>query len=101
MHSEGAMILAHENTRKHLSTTTRVEGWDFTFPPSPAGAIPAEVFDQGKICTLIVPLSPSPTTAPATYQHISLRLTYFTPGDTCRTVITRSSIIPLEAMSKA
>jgi glyoxylase-like metal-dependent hydrolase (beta-lactamase superfamily II) len=48
MHSEGAMILAHENTRKHLSTTTRVEGWDFTFPPSPAGAIPAEVFDQEK-----------------------------------------------------
>ena len=42
------MILAHENTRKHLSTTTRVEGWDFTFPPSPAGAIPAEVFDQEK-----------------------------------------------------
>ena len=39
MHSEGATILAHENTRKHLSTTTRVEGWDFTFPPSPAGAI--------------------------------------------------------------
>jgi len=42
------MILAHENTRKHLSTTTRVEGWDFTFPPSPAGAIPVEVFDQEK-----------------------------------------------------
>src|SRR5256886_14969167 len=48
MHSEGATILAHENTRKHLSTTTRVAAWDFTFPPSPAGAIPAEVFDQEK-----------------------------------------------------
>jgi glyoxylase-like metal-dependent hydrolase (beta-lactamase superfamily II) len=48
MHSEGATILAHENTRKHLSTTTRVEGWDFTFPPSPAGAIPTEVFDKEK-----------------------------------------------------
>ena len=48
MHSEGATILAHENTRKHLSTTTRVEGWDFTFPPSPAGAIPNEVFDKEK-----------------------------------------------------
>jgi len=44
LHSAGAAILAHENTRKHLSTTTRVEGWDFTFPPSPAGAIPTEVF---------------------------------------------------------
>jgi len=38
------VILAHANTRKHLSTTTRVEGWNFTFPPSPPGAIPAEVF---------------------------------------------------------
>jgi glyoxylase-like metal-dependent hydrolase (beta-lactamase superfamily II) len=48
MHSDAAAILAHENTRKHLSTTTRVDDWDFTFPPSPAGAIPAEVFDQEK-----------------------------------------------------
>src|ERR1700730_16153625 len=38
MHSEGATILAHENTRKHLSTTTRVDAWDFTFRPSPEGA---------------------------------------------------------------
>jgi glyoxylase-like metal-dependent hydrolase (beta-lactamase superfamily II) len=48
MHSDGATILAHQNTRKHLSTTTRVEDWDFTFPPSPAGAIPGEVFDKEK-----------------------------------------------------
>jgi hypothetical protein len=27
LHSAGATILAHENTRKHLSTATRVEGW--------------------------------------------------------------------------
>jgi glyoxylase-like metal-dependent hydrolase (beta-lactamase superfamily II) len=52
MHSEGARILAHENTRKHLSTTTRVEDWDFTFPPSPAGAIPTEVFDKEKMLSL-------------------------------------------------
>jgi glyoxylase-like metal-dependent hydrolase (beta-lactamase superfamily II) len=44
MHSAGATILAHENTHKHLSTTTRVEGWAFTFPPSPADALPSEVF---------------------------------------------------------
>ena len=44
LHSGGATIVAHENTRKHLSTATRVEGWDFTFPPAPAGAIPTEVF---------------------------------------------------------
>ena len=48
MHADGATILAHENTRKHLSTTTRVEAWDFTFPPSPTGAIPNEVFDKEK-----------------------------------------------------
>src|SRR5215469_1623201 len=46
LHSAGAAILAHVNTREHLSNTTRVEGWNFTFPPSPHGAIPAEVFDD-------------------------------------------------------
>ena len=44
LHSAGATILAHENTRKHLSTATRVEDWDYTFPPSPQGALPADVF---------------------------------------------------------
>ncbi len=48
MHSEGASILAHENTRKHLSNTTRVEAWDHTFPPSPPDAIPGEVFNDDK-----------------------------------------------------
>ena len=44
LHSEGAEIIAHENTRKHLSVDTRVDGWNFTFPAAPAGAIPAKVF---------------------------------------------------------
>jgi glyoxylase-like metal-dependent hydrolase (beta-lactamase superfamily II) len=48
MHSAGATITAHENTRKHLSTSTRVEDWNFTFPPSPAGAIPTDVFNIDK-----------------------------------------------------
>ncbi|HWX17479.1 MAG TPA: MBL fold metallo-hydrolase [Chthoniobacterales bacterium] len=48
MHSAGATITAHENTRKHLSTSTRVEDWNFTFPPSPAGAIPTDVFSADK-----------------------------------------------------
>jgi glyoxylase-like metal-dependent hydrolase (beta-lactamase superfamily II) len=52
LHSAGAVILAHTNTRKHLSTTTRVEGWNFTFPPSPPGAIPAEVFDDERTVKL-------------------------------------------------
>jgi glyoxylase-like metal-dependent hydrolase (beta-lactamase superfamily II) len=48
MHSAGATITAHENTRKHLSTSTRVEDWNFTFPPWPEGAIPTEVFKADK-----------------------------------------------------
>ncbi len=44
LHEAGAAILAHENTRKHLSVPTRVEGWNYTFPAAPAGAIPAKVF---------------------------------------------------------
>jgi glyoxylase-like metal-dependent hydrolase (beta-lactamase superfamily II) len=52
LHSAGAVILAHENTRNHLSTTTRVEGWNFTFPPSPRGAIPTEVFQDEKTVQL-------------------------------------------------
>ena len=52
MHSSGATITAHENTRKHLSSSTRVEGWNFTFPPSPAGAIPTDVFTADKTLRL-------------------------------------------------
>jgi glyoxylase-like metal-dependent hydrolase (beta-lactamase superfamily II) len=51
VHEAGASILAHENTRKHLSQATRVEGnWQYTFPPAPAGAIPFTVFsDEHKL----------------------------------------------------
>jgi glyoxylase-like metal-dependent hydrolase (beta-lactamase superfamily II) len=48
MHSAGATITAHENTRKHLSTSTRVEDWNFTFPALPAGAVPTDVFNADK-----------------------------------------------------
>jgi glyoxylase-like metal-dependent hydrolase (beta-lactamase superfamily II) len=44
MRAHGATIMAHENTRRHLSTTTRVEDWNFTFPPAAADAIPTSVF---------------------------------------------------------
>jgi glyoxylase-like metal-dependent hydrolase (beta-lactamase superfamily II) len=52
LHSAGAAILAHANTKKRLSTTTRVEGWNFTFPPAPAGAIPADVFNDERTLKL-------------------------------------------------
>jgi glyoxylase-like metal-dependent hydrolase (beta-lactamase superfamily II) len=45
VHSIGAEITAHENTRKHMSVATRVEGWNFTFPPAPKGALPTQLFD--------------------------------------------------------
>jgi glyoxylase-like metal-dependent hydrolase (beta-lactamase superfamily II) len=52
MHSAGATITAHENTRKHLSTSARVEDWNFTFPAWPAGAIPTDVFNADKTLQL-------------------------------------------------
>ena len=33
----GAKIIAHENTRKHLSQVQRVEDWDYNFLPLPPG----------------------------------------------------------------
>src|ERR1700746_2746717 len=52
LHAAGAAILAHTNTKRRLSTTTRVEGWNFTFPPAPAEAIPADVFDEERTLKL-------------------------------------------------
>src|ERR1700730_1948898 len=46
LHEAGASILAQENTRKHLSKVTRVEGWKHTFPAAAAGAIPSTVFQE-------------------------------------------------------
>ena len=43
LHAAGAKIIAHENTKKHLSEIQRVEDWDYNFLPSPSGAIPSEV----------------------------------------------------------
>jgi glyoxylase-like metal-dependent hydrolase (beta-lactamase superfamily II) len=43
LHSVGAEITARENTLKHLSVATRVEGWNFTFPPAAKGALPTKV----------------------------------------------------------
>jgi glyoxylase-like metal-dependent hydrolase (beta-lactamase superfamily II) len=44
MHETGATIVAHENTRKRMAAATRVDAWNFTFPPSPAGALPQIAF---------------------------------------------------------
>lgn len=52
VHGEGAVIIAHENTRKHLKTMQRVEDWDFNFPALAPGAIPTEVFTDRKTLTV-------------------------------------------------
>ena len=44
LHSAGAKIIAHENTRKYLTEVQRVEEWDYNFLPLPSGGIPSEVF---------------------------------------------------------
>jgi glyoxylase-like metal-dependent hydrolase (beta-lactamase superfamily II) len=46
LHSAGASITAHKNTRKRLSVRHRVPGWHFTFPAAPKGALPTTVFDR-------------------------------------------------------
>lgn len=44
----GVSILAHANTRKHLTEAQRVEDWDFDFPPAPPAALPTVVVDIEK-----------------------------------------------------
>ncbi|MBY3591384.1 MBL fold metallo-hydrolase [Rhizobium bangladeshense] len=52
LHSVGAAIIAHENTRRHLLEAQRVDDWNFDFPPSPAGAIPATLITNDKVLEL-------------------------------------------------
>jgi glyoxylase-like metal-dependent hydrolase (beta-lactamase superfamily II) len=64
---EGAAILAHENTLKHLQAAQRVDDWDFNFPPSPAAAFPSKVFSSEATLTL---------------NRSTLRLKYYGPAHT-------------------
>ena len=48
VHAAGATILAQVNTKTRLSTTQTIEAFHATFPPSPAGGIPAETFTEKK-----------------------------------------------------
>jgi glyoxylase-like metal-dependent hydrolase (beta-lactamase superfamily II) len=52
LNAEGAAIIAHENTHKHLLVAQRVEDWDFNFPSSPLPAIPSETFSSEKTLKL-------------------------------------------------
>jgi glyoxylase-like metal-dependent hydrolase (beta-lactamase superfamily II) len=77
LHAAGATIVAHETTRRRLSTATRVEGWDFTFPPAPPGALPTVVFrgptalHVGDAVVALEPYAPAHTDCDvrATFPH--------------------------------
>lgn len=48
MHAAGATIVAHGNTLKHLTETTHVNAWNWTFDPVPAGARPTLIVNHEK-----------------------------------------------------
>jgi glyoxylase-like metal-dependent hydrolase (beta-lactamase superfamily II) len=52
LNGEGAAIIAHENTHKHLLAVQRVEDWDFNFPSSPLAAVPSEILSSEKTLKL-------------------------------------------------
>jgi glyoxylase-like metal-dependent hydrolase (beta-lactamase superfamily II) len=52
LNAEGASILAHVNTHKHLLSTQRVEDWEYNFPSPPLAAVPTEVFSSEKTVNL-------------------------------------------------
>jgi glyoxylase-like metal-dependent hydrolase (beta-lactamase superfamily II) len=51
MHAAGATIIAQRNTLKHLSETTHVDDWNWTFAPVPAGARPTMIVDNERELT--------------------------------------------------
>ena len=67
LHDEGAIIVGTPNTVKHMSVETRVDDWDYTFPPSPAGGIPTEVLAKRKTyrfngrTIVVAPIAPAHT----------------------------------------
>lgn len=48
LHARGATIVASPDTRKHLSATTRVDDWDFTFKPTPTPGLPTVLVRKPK-----------------------------------------------------
>ena len=75
VHKAGASILAQENTRTHLLKDTRVEGWHYTFPAAPAGAIPSTIFKEdhtmhANVATLVLKhYQPAHTDPTSPYTH--------------------------------
>lgn len=51
MHAAGATIVAQKNTFKHLTQTTHVNAWNWTFDPVPQGARPTLLVNMEKTFT--------------------------------------------------
>ncbi|MGO4380737.1 MBL fold metallo-hydrolase [Pseudoduganella sp. RAF53_2] len=49
LHEAGATIVAQKNTFRHLTQTTHVNAWNWTFDPVPAAARPTLLVDHEKI----------------------------------------------------
>jgi cyclase len=47
MGKAGALLVAHDNVRRRMSTKQFVAAFDREIPPSPAGALPVVTFDDG------------------------------------------------------
>jgi cyclase len=47
LHTAGARVVAHENTKRRMSTPQHIEMLKLDFPPSPKGALPQHVFKDG------------------------------------------------------
>jgi glyoxylase-like metal-dependent hydrolase (beta-lactamase superfamily II) len=67
MHSAGATIWAHENTRYRMTSTQHITAFDATIPPAPTGALPTILFNSYRT------LSDSVST---------LKLTHYEPAHT-------------------
>jgi glyoxylase-like metal-dependent hydrolase (beta-lactamase superfamily II) len=52
LNADGAAIIAHENTHRHLLAAQRVEDWDYNFPASPLAAVPSELVTAEKTLSL-------------------------------------------------
>jgi glyoxylase-like metal-dependent hydrolase (beta-lactamase superfamily II) len=67
LHDLGATIIAHPNTLKHLSTSTRVDDWEFTFPPAPSAGRPTDLVSKTKTMR---------------FEGTTVRIAYYGPSHT-------------------
>jgi len=67
VHRAGAEIIAHVNTKRRLSAATRVDAWNWTFPPALSDALPTTTFE---------------TTYQVVQNDTHVALTYYGPAHT-------------------